>query len=144
VSLNPVHVLDTTLCDNVCVNNSTQVLSQISGKKYSKVIPCFTWCIYIYILGQKLKFYLLYYNAFAGLVWFSEILIVVDKDILESEILIVVDKDILESENIDSRWHIQYMYIVGKYKIYLYKLWETGILASLWRAFQACFAASTN
>ena len=36
--------------------------------------------------------------------------------------------------------YIQYMYIVGKYKMYLYKLQKQAE----WRTFQACFAASTN
>ena len=39
--------------------------------------------------------------------------------------------------------YIQYTYIVGKYNIFVRAL-ETGRIASLRRAFQACFAASTN
>ena len=40
--------------------------------------------------------------------------------------------------------HIQYTYIVGKYKKKNVRALETGRRASLRRAFHACFAASTN
>ena len=48
---------------------------------------------------------------------------------------------IVDKSRLVTYWlYRQYTYIVGKYKIYLYELYKQAE----YRAFQACFAASTN